>query len=86
MSTIRPTYTLALHQLAANPTGIDYLDRAIASVRAAAARGANICVLPELFRSSYFCQEMAPQHFDLAEPVPGPTTERLLHWPPNWAW
>ncbi len=77
MTAFDPTFTLALHQLAANPTGADYLDRAIASVRAAAAQGANICVLPELFRSPYFCQEMEPRHFDLAEPVPGPTTERL---------
>ncbi len=77
MSAFPAPYTLALHQLAANPTGADYLDRAIASVRAAAARGANICVLPELFRGPYFCQEMEPRHFDLAEPVPGPTTDKL---------
>ncbi len=77
MSAFSETFTLALHQLAANPTGADYLDRAIASVRDASARGANICVLPELFRSPYFCQEMEPRHFDLAEAIPGPTTEKL---------
>jgi N-carbamoylputrescine amidase len=71
------TFKLALHQLAANPTGADRLEHAIASVREAASRGAQICVLPELFRSPYFCQEMEPRHFDLAEPIPGPATERL---------
>ena len=77
MSAFSTPFVLSLHQLPANPTGADYLDRATASVREAAAKGANICVLPELFRSPYFCQEMEPRHFDLAEPVPGPTTDRL---------
>ncbi len=33
--------------------------------------------MPELFRSPYFCQRQDPALFDLAEPIPGPSTERL---------
>ena len=43
----------------------------------AASRGAKIICLQELFRSKYFCQNHDTKNFDLAEPVPGPTTKRL---------
>ena len=46
-------------------------------VRQAAARGARIACLPELFNTMYFCVETKPEYFDWAEPVPGPTTERM---------
>lgn len=39
--------------------------------------GAQIVVLPELFRSPYFCQDMTPEHFRLAEKIPGPTTDAI---------
>jgi N-carbamoylputrescine amidase len=39
--------------------------------------GANIVCLPELFRTQYFCQRQDVNLFDLAEPIPGPSTERL---------
>jgi N-carbamoylputrescine amidase len=45
--------------------------------RQAAARGAQIVCLPELFRSQYFCREEDARLFDLAEPIPGPSSERL---------
>ncbi|WP_322821689.1 carbon-nitrogen hydrolase [Chloroflexus sp.] len=48
-----------------------------AGIRAAAAQGAQIVCLPELFRSLYFCQSENHDFFALAEPVPGPSTERL---------
>jgi N-carbamoylputrescine amidase len=48
-----------------------------AGIRDAVARGANVVCLQELFRGPYFCQREDPKLFDLAEPVPGPTTERL---------
>lgn len=48
-----------------------------AGIRAAAAQGAQIVCLPELFRSLYFCQSENHVFFALAEPVPGPSTERL---------
>ncbi len=50
---------------------------ALAGIRAAAAQGANIVCLPELFRSLYFCQSEEHVNFSLAEPVPGPSTELL---------
>jgi N-carbamoylputrescine amidase len=50
---------------------------ALAMVRDAAKRGANVVCLPELFRSRYFCQREDPAMFDLAEPLPGPTTAAL---------
>jgi N-carbamoylputrescine amidase len=53
------------------------LKRAVAGVRDAAGRGAELIVLPELFRSRYFCQSEDATHFGLAEPVPGPSTFAL---------
>ena len=46
-------------------------------IREAAGGGAQLVVLPELFRSRYFCQREDYAQFDLAEPVPGPTTDRF---------
>ena len=53
------------------------LETAVSRIQAAARLGAQIVCLPELFRSQYFCQREDPKAFDLAEPVPGPTTEAL---------
>jgi N-carbamoylputrescine amidase len=53
------------------------LDKAIESIGAAAARGAQVVCLPELFQTQYFCQREEAVLFDLAEPIPGPATERL---------
>ena len=44
-------------------------------IREAAGKGAQIICVQELFRSQYFCQNEDVAAFDLAEPVPGPTTE-----------
>ncbi len=46
-------------------------------VRQAAAQGAEVVCLPELFRGRYFPQAEDHSNFELAEPVPGPTTERF---------
>jgi len=43
----------------------------------AAARGARIACLPELFNTMYFCVETRDEYFGWAEPVPGPTTDRM---------
>ncbi len=51
------------------------VNAAIRGVREAAARGANIICLQELFRSLYFCQAEDHKYFELAEPIPGPSTE-----------
>ena len=53
------------------------LDKAIGQVRAARAKGAQIVCLQELFTSLYFCDEEVYDNFALAEPIPGPSTDRL---------
>jgi N-carbamoylputrescine amidase len=53
------------------------VDKAADLVADAARRGAQVVCLPELYRSPYFCQREDAALFDLAEPVPGPSTERL---------
>jgi len=53
------------------------LARAIGLIDEAASRGADLVCLPELFRNPYFCQREDAALFDLAEPVPGPTTIAL---------
>jgi N-carbamoylputrescine amidase len=53
------------------------LDKAAERVCEAARMGANVVCLPELFRAQYFCQREDHELFDLAEPIPGPSTERL---------
>jgi len=47
----------------------------VASIRSAAAQGARLVVLQELHTGSYFCQTENTACFDLAEPIPGPSTE-----------
>lgn len=53
------------------------LAKAIAKIREAAAKGAQIVCLQELFRSLYFCDVEDYQNFNLAESIPGPSTEAL---------
>jgi N-carbamoylputrescine amidase len=69
--------TIGLIQMAMTPDPDDNLARAETQLRAAAARGARILCLPELFRTPYFCRSQDTAHFALAEPMPGPVTERL---------
>lgn len=53
------------------------LDKAIAKVREAAQKGAQIVCLQELFTSLYFCDEENYDNFQLAEAIPGPSTDTL---------
>jgi N-carbamoylputrescine amidase len=52
-------------------------DRALELTREAVAKGAQVICLPELFRSRYFCQTEEHRFFDLAETIPGPSSETL---------
>jgi len=70
-------FTVALIQDGVGPTRGETLERTIASIRAAHARGAQVVCLKELFDAPYFCKTLDPGRFDLAEPVPGPTVQRL---------
>ena len=70
-------YTVGLVQMAMSADPTANLEKAIARVGEAAAAGASAVCLPELFRSRYFAQREDAALFDLAEPVPGPSTEAL---------
>jgi len=73
----RAPFQVALVQMAMSADPARNLDAACAKVHEAAGRGAKVICLPELFRSQYFCQKEDPSLFDLAEPIPGPSTEAL---------
>ncbi len=70
-------YRVGLVQMSCGPDPDANLDKAADRVREAAREGANVVCLPELFRAQYFCQREQTSLFDLAEPIPGPSTERL---------
>ncbi len=70
-------FRVGLVQMACGPEHEKNLEHASDLVREAAGRGAQIVCLPELFMTQYFCQREDPTLFDLAEPIPGPTTTRL---------
>ena len=64
-------------QMASSADSEENLKRAMGKVEEAAKAGAHIICLPELFRSQYFCQQEDAALFDLAETIPGPSTEAL---------
>lgn len=70
-------YTVGLIQMRMSPDPPENLRRAISRVEEVARSGTEVICLPELFRSQYFCQREETTAFDLAEPVPGPTTQAL---------
>ena len=69
--------TVALVQHPCTDDREENLERSIRGVRRAASQRADLVVLPELHTLPYFCQVENPDLFDLAEPIPGPTTEIL---------
>lgn len=70
-------FTVALVQEAVGPDASANVARAIERIREAAGHGAQIVCLQELFNSPYFCKAQKSERFDLAERVPGPTTEKM---------
>ena len=70
-------FAVGLIQMRCSDDPEDNLRRACDRLREAAGRGAQVACLPELFRTRYFCQAEDASRFDLAEPIPGPTTEEL---------
>jgi len=73
----RSTLTLALVQQSDQSSAAANLDDCEAAIRAASIRGCRLVLLQELHNGPYFCQVEEPSLFDLAESIPGPTTERL---------
>jgi N-carbamoylputrescine amidase len=71
------TTRVALIQMQCGPDPAANSRKAIDRVREAARDGGQIICLPELFRSQYFCQAEDHKYFELAETIPGPSTESL---------
>jgi N-carbamoylputrescine amidase len=68
---------VALVQTHADPDAASNLKRTLSLIDKAAAKGADVVCLQELFLGPYFCQEEDASEFDRAEAVPGPTTAAL---------
>ena len=62
-------------QHSCGPKVEENIQKCIDGIKEAAKRGANLVLLQELFRTPYFCQVEDVQYFDLAETIPGPSTE-----------
>ena len=73
----REKYKVGLVQMSMGEDLDDNLKKAVGFVREAAGLGAKIVCLPEMFRSQYFCQSEDHANFDLAESIPGPSTNAL---------
>src|SRR6185503_1597020 len=68
---------VGLVQMSMSADAGENVKKAVARVADAKKAGADVVCLPELYRSPYFCQKEDARLFDLAEPVPGPSTEAL---------
>jgi N-carbamoylputrescine amidase len=73
----RSRFTVGLVQMQMSPDTQDNVARATAKLAEAARAGAQVVCLPELYRSPYFCQREDAALFDLAETIPGPSTEAM---------
>ena len=73
----RPAFTIGLVQDAATADLAQNLSGTEARIREAVRRGAQIVCLKELFNAPYFCKAEESTRFDLAEPIPGPTTAKM---------
>jgi N-carbamoylputrescine amidase len=71
------TVMVGLVQTHASDDAADNLARTLRLIESAAKKGAQVVCTQELFTSTYFCQEEDAAFFDLAEPIPGPTTKAL---------
>jgi N-carbamoylputrescine amidase len=69
--------TIGLIQMSCSNQPQENLHKAISQIEEAASRGAHIVCTEELFLWPYFCQSEDHRNFQLAEPIPGPTTEAL---------
>lgn len=69
--------SFALVQLSVSENLTENWNKTIQSIRDAAAKGAQVICLQELFKSIYFCYEENPRFFELAEAIPGPSTDAL---------
>ena len=68
-------FTVGIIQDAASDDRQATIDATIPRIREAAERGAQVVCLKELFNAPYFCKSQQCERVDIAEPIPGPTTE-----------
>jgi N-carbamoylputrescine amidase len=73
----RNVFKIALVQMRCAAARDANMDHALSRIGEAADGGAEIVCLPELFLGPYFCQREDAAFFDVAEPIPGPSTEQL---------
>lgn len=71
------TVKVGLVQTSCSSNLAENMSKAISGIREAAAKGAQIVCLQELFRSLYFCDVEDHDNFKLAESIPGPSTDAL---------
>jgi N-carbamoylputrescine amidase len=74
---VHESVTVGLVQMAMALDKAPNIEKARRAIADAAKRGADIVCLPEIFASQYFCQVQDPDLFDLAEPIPGPTSDAI---------
>jgi len=74
---MQESFRIGLVQTSCSLDPNENLEKTVWKVREAAARGAQVICLQELFRSQYFCREENAELFALAESIPGPSTETL---------
>jgi N-carbamoylputrescine amidase len=77
MSLTATPFTVGLVQESAGNDTAANVDRYVTRIREAHDAGAQIICLPELFNAPYFAKSLRIERFNLAEPIPGPTTERM---------
>ncbi len=70
-------FTVGLIQIALSKNSEENLDKAVAWIKKAAKKGAQVICLPELFRTQYFCQAEDIDNFELAETIPGQSTKAI---------
>jgi len=70
-------FTVGLVQMSMSDKPTENEDKAAEKIAEAARNGAQVVCLPELYRGPYFCQKEDAAFFDLAEPIPGPSTLRF---------
>lgn len=70
-------FTIGCIQISVSENVNKNLSKAVEWINKAAKQGAQVICLPELFRSQYFCQSEDIKYFDLAETIPGPSTEAI---------
>jgi len=74
---MQESFRIGLVQTSCSLDPNENLEKTLWKVREAAAGGAQVICLQELFRSQYFCREENAELFALAESIPGPSTETL---------